>query len=166
VTITHDPMPARSERLAGLRPGAVQRADRLDPAVHATEVTEFRRSTAGPALAGSEVLRLQRLAGNRVVAFALSRDPDRRVQRFGSEEHRVLGDAATGTATIDLDIGDQTAPLTQGDLVALSGDYFGSPAEILALAGTGDGKAQIRWRASRRCTAATLESSATPPRRP
>jgi hypothetical protein len=70
---------------------------------------------------------------------------DLKLQRFGSDEHRLLGDAASGGAAADLDIGDPQNPLTHGDLVALSGDYFSSPAEIMRLAGTEAGRAEIRW---------------------
>ncbi len=105
------------------------------------------RVTPGSA---ASVLNLQRSAGNKAVGRILTRTAPGKgekqpVQRFGSDEHRQLGDAAAGGATINLDIGDPQSPLTQGDLVALSGDYFGSPAEIMSLANDDAGKAQIRW---------------------
>lgn len=95
---------------------------------------------------------LQQLVGNRAVTAMLQRIPDGRrrpaevsqVQRFASDEHRILGDAGSSGATVDLDIGDPAHPLSHGELVALSGDYFASPAEIMNLAASGAGKAQIR----------------------
>jgi hypothetical protein len=108
---------------------------------------------ARPAQSPGDLIGLQRSAGNRAVARTLpfsSQQPSSShqpfsVQRFGSEEHRQLGDAGSGGASVDLDIGDPAHPLTHGDMVALSGDYFGSPQEIMTLAGSENGKAQLRW---------------------
>jgi hypothetical protein len=66
------------------------------------------------------------------------------IHRFGSEEHRQLGDAASGDATLAIDLGDGTQ-LTYGELVALAGDYFGSVEQLRALAASDEGKAELRW---------------------
>jgi len=69
------------------------------------------------------------------------------IQRFGSDEHRDIGNAASGGATLDLDIGDAAHPFAYGELVALAGDYFESIAQIREFAqpGNPEGQAQIRW---------------------
>jgi hypothetical protein len=80
------------------------------------------------------LLSLQASAGNRATTAAIRGGETRErpvVQRFGSEEHRSLGDEATGGASYDVG---SRAPgvagfpgslaLSHGDLVALSGDYF------------------------------------------
>lgn len=96
-------------------------------------------------LAASALQHLQRLAGNSAVGELLARRPAPEVQRFGSEEHRQIGAAGSGDATVTIDIGDPANPLTHGELVALSGDYFRSPDEIMQLSQSAEGKAQIRW---------------------
>ena len=55
------------------------------------------------------------------------------IQRFASDEHRDLGVAASGGATLDIDLGDGDK-LTYGEMVALAGDYFGSLDELRRLA--------------------------------
>lgn len=70
------------------------------------------------------------------------------VQRFGSKEHRDIGDeAALGERMLTLDIGDPQQPLTYGQIVALAGDYFESIEEMRSLADpkNPEGQAQIRW---------------------
>lgn len=65
------------------------------------------------------------------------------VQRFAEHEHRDLGNTATGSATYD--IGGAGAPLvlTHGDIVMLSGDWFG-PQELFVMAARpGNGGAGI-----------------------
>jgi hypothetical protein len=72
------------------------------------------------------ILALQTTAGNAATSSLV------RVQRFGSLEHKSLGDTPTGSA--EYEIGGAPAPgastynstfrLTHGDIVALTGDYF------------------------------------------
>jgi hypothetical protein len=104
---------------------------------------------------------LQRGAGNRAVAGLLSPpllspSAGPAVQRFGSREHRQIGDTvAAGTVgsgqttsprSTSLRYGDgPTEVLTYGEVVALSGDYFGSLAEMETLAADPAGREQIRY---------------------
>ncbi len=109
---------------------------------------------------------LQRGAGNRAVTGLLSPSDRPAVQRFGSREHRQIGDTAVagtavagtvvagtvvaGTAgarqTTNLRYGDGPAEvLTYGEVVALSGDYFGSLSEMETLAAGAAGREQIRY---------------------
>jgi hypothetical protein len=69
---------------------------------------------------------------------------DSLLQRFGSEEHRQLGEEASGGATVDIDLGDGTR-LTYGEMVALAGDFFESIEEMRTLASTPAGQAELRW---------------------
>lgn len=56
------------------------------------------------------------------------------IQRFGSREHRSLGDTATGRMLVN--VGGESSSsrfeLTHGDVIALSGDYF-LPDELMRL---------------------------------
>lgn len=64
-----------------------------------------------------EVLAVQQAAGNRATAAAL--------QRFVSTEHKLLGDVPTGArGVLPITLADRQVTLTQGDVVALSGDWF------------------------------------------
>ncbi len=55
------------------------------------------------------------------------------IQRFASEEHQKLGNAATGKAQYNLGDPQNKFELTHGDIVALSGDVF-MPEELFKLA--------------------------------
>ncbi len=105
----------------------------------------------------SSVLHMQQAVGNaqvsrfvgerwgvRPLPLVHSPAPGEAIQRFGSEEHRQLGAEASGNATTDIDLGDGTH-LTYGEMVALAGDFFGSLAEIQALAATPAGQEELRW---------------------
>jgi hypothetical protein len=91
-------------------------------------------------------------AGRRLLAHELAhvvqqgRAP-RALRRFGSTEHKELGDDASRGANSDINVGTERAPeyLTFGDVVALAGDYFGSLEEMRSLARTPQGRAQIAW---------------------
>ncbi len=120
-------------------PGGIAVSDPADP---------FERAagrTADDVIAG-------RPAGTQAMAapstFAASSDTAMPVvQRFGSKEHQLIGDEATGGETMNLDIGDPQQPLSYGQLLALAGDYFQSVEEIRSLADpkNPEGQAQIRW---------------------
>ena len=88
-------------------------------------------------------------AGQRLLAHELTHvvqqaaAPTPWVGRFASPEHRDLGDAGSGHAQTDVDIGGHF--LSYGEMVALAGDYFGSLAEVRSLALTPDGRDQLKW---------------------
>ncbi len=65
------------------------------------------------------------------------------IQRFGSDEHRQIGDSASGGAATDILLDDGTH-LSYGEMVAM-GDFFGSLDEIRRLAATPAGQAEVRW---------------------
>lgn len=90
---------------------------------------------------------LQRGAGNRAVTGLLSPPDGPAVQRFGSREHRQIGDAAAGAGqATGVRYGENPAEvLTYGEVVALSGDYFGSLSEMETLAADAAGREQIRY---------------------
>lgn len=69
------------------------------------------------------------------------------LRRFASYEHKDLGTEASGGARSDINIGTDAAPeyLTFGEVVALSGDYFGSLEEMRLLAQTPEGRQKLRW---------------------
>jgi hypothetical protein len=69
------------------------------------------------------------------------------VHRFGSDEHVQIGDASAGTGQgTSLRYGDgPTEVLRFGEVIALSGDYFESLAEMEGLSGTPAGRQQIRY---------------------
>jgi hypothetical protein len=110
------------------------------------------------ALGAGHLLALQRVAGNGAVHRLLhpsrgrpeasgqraSRPTIDVAQRWGTEEHRQLGEGANLGEDTDIDIGGGTM-LTYGEMVGLAGDYFQSIGEIRALAGTPAGREQLRW---------------------
>ncbi len=51
------------------------------------------------------------------------------IQRFASEEHTRIGDMTVGTSQT-IDIGTEVGPISYGEMIALSGDYFESVAEL------------------------------------
>jgi len=69
------------------------------------------------------------------------------IHRFVGEEHRQIGEAGSGKATTDLNIGTDAAPelLTYGEMVAVAADYFESLDQMRTLAATQNGRDQIRW---------------------
>ncbi|MGI8792610.1 MAG: hypothetical protein ACR2H3_05450 [Acidimicrobiales bacterium] len=100
----------------------------LGPArMPAVALTKSGRTTAKEKAADHPILDLQRAAGNRSVARLLA------VQRFGSAEHKMMGDVGSGTSQVTLAPG---LEVSFGDLTALAGDYFGSPEQLKKLAGT------------------------------
>jgi hypothetical protein len=103
----------------------------MAPATPARPGTDHQlRSLSGRNGLASSVQTLQLTAGNAATSNFV-RDLAL-VQRFGSTEHKGLGDAPTGSAEYDL--GGAPEPgassynasfkLTHGDIVALTGDYF------------------------------------------
>ena len=50
-------------------------------------------------------------------------------EEFGGDEHKAIGDRASGNAQTDIMYGSPPRPLSFGDVVALAGDYFGSYSE-------------------------------------
>ena len=86
-------------------------------------------------------------SGTRPGLPVMGRVPPGTVCRFGSDEHKALGDVAFAGASSDIDIGTAGAHdyLSSGDVVALVGDYFASTADLRALARTDAGRDQIRW---------------------
>jgi hypothetical protein len=64
------------------------------------------------------------------------------VQRFETNEHKLMGDEGSGGATIKLN---DELTVTFGDITALAGDFFGSVGQIRSLAKVqGDGKNRPR----------------------
>jgi len=63
------------------------------------------------------------------------------VQRFASEEHQSLGDAATSSATYNIGTATDKVELTHGDIIALSGDVF-MPEDLFRLAAIPGNKGQ------------------------
>jgi hypothetical protein len=57
------------------------------------------------------------------------------VQRFEEHEHRSLGNAATGSASYDLGPANAPLRLTHGEIIMLTGDWFG-PTELFLYAMT------------------------------
>jgi hypothetical protein len=120
-------------------PGGIAVSDPADP---------FERAagrTAADVLAGRPVGGQEMIAPSIVAASSDTAMPV--VQRFGSKEHQLIGDEATGGETMSLDIGDPQQPLSYGQVLALAGDYFQSVEEIRSLADpkNPEGQAQIRW---------------------
>lgn len=110
-------------------------------------------AAASVALQAEHVLALQQTVGNRAVQRLLdpialrpqtSHSAASAVQRWETEEHRQLGEAAALGEGTDIDIGGGTR-LTYGEMVGLAGDYFASMAEVRELAGTPAGQEQLRW---------------------
>lgn len=66
-------------------------------------------------------------------------------QGFSGSEHAALGNAATGNEPIFEMVLDDGSTLSFGDMVALAGDLFGSVNEMRHLAGTPEGRLEIRW---------------------
>ncbi len=66
------------------------------------------------------------------------------VQCFSGEEHKRMGDAATGGEEIE-EFSRKDFSLSFGDLVLLAGDMFDSPHQIAKLAETEAGQAELRW---------------------
>ena len=69
------------------------------------------------------------------------------LRRFGSAEHKSLGEEASKGTISDINIGTDQAPdfLSFGEVVALSGDYFGSIEALRTMASTQGGRQKIRW---------------------
>lgn len=78
----------------------------------------------------SQLLALQRQAGNRAVTAAITY-AGASLQRFGEPEHKAMGDAGSANAGMSLPGG---LRVTFGDVTALAGDYFGSVEQLQALA--------------------------------
>ena len=81
--------------------------------------------------------------------------PSSTIQRFGSLEHKLLGDLGSGGKMTDINIGTDAAPelLSYGDMVALAGDHFKSIEQIRKLTESQAGKDEIRyarWKALRK----------------
>jgi hypothetical protein len=143
-----------------LRPTSpkVQRGASPDP-VRKSPST-YWQSDAAPNLGANpahfqtrHILALQQTVGNRAVQRLLdpilarpqkSHSAASAVQRWGTEEHRRLGEGAAIGEGTDIDIGGGTR-LTYGEMVGLAGDYFASMAEVRELAGTPAGQEQLRW---------------------
>jgi hypothetical protein len=66
------------------------------------------------------------------------------IYRFGSTEHRDLGDAASGGQKLGSKL-DDGSQITFGEMVALAGDYFESYDQIKALLATPEGQLECRW---------------------
>jgi hypothetical protein len=100
-----------------------------------TTRTPHRPTYAGTPQLGhmaGQLLALQRSAGNQAVSRMVT------VQRFGTQEHKLMGDKGSGVGRVVLAPG---LEVSFGDVTALAGDYFGSVAQIQALARTkGDGR--------------------------
>lgn len=88
-------------------------------------------SQVKPGLA--DVVGLQHSAGNRAVSWLLS-NPGPPVQRFDTPEHLRLGDNGTPAAQAEQVLLASDFSLTYGEMIAMSGDYFGSLAEMETLA--------------------------------
>jgi hypothetical protein len=110
------------------------------------------RPTGAPASART-IAPAAAAAGNRAFARLVGRGPTDSAKkqgrrsgllRFGSEEHRQLGERASGGATLDITL-DDGSPLTYGQMVSLAGDYFGSLGEMQKLLESDEGKKQIRY---------------------
>ncbi len=69
------------------------------------------------------------------------------IQRFGSLEHKMLGDQGSNGKISDINIGTDAAPemLSYGDVVALAGDHFKSIDQMRALARDQSGRDEIRY---------------------
>ena len=64
---------------------------------------------------------------------------------FAATEHMLLGNAASGNEIVtEIRFKDGTA-LSFGEVVALSGDFVGSVAELRQLAATPEGQDELRW---------------------
>ncbi len=113
------------------RRAAAERTSARRFAAQQVSATDAVRPT-GPGL----LLGLQRQVGNRAVRAAFAPPPT--AQRFVGKEHKQLGDS-TGR-TVDLGNG---VVLSWGDLVALSGDEYGSIDDLLADTKTDVGKQRL-----------------------
>ncbi len=67
-------------------------------------------------------------------------------QFFSGEEHKRMGDAATGNEVVeDLSQERDGFSLSFGDIVLLAGDMFANPEDIRKLARTKEGQKEIQW---------------------
>jgi hypothetical protein len=66
-------------------------------------------------------------------------------EQFTGIEHKTIGDAGSGGAKSILMYGAPPRQLTFGDVVALSGDYFGEYSEMTGLSATAAGRMQLAW---------------------
>lgn len=66
------------------------------------------------------------------------------IQFFGADEHRDLGNDASGGRMLDITL-DDGSKLSFGDMVMLAQDLFGSLEEMTTLASTKAGQLEIRW---------------------
>lgn len=85
-----------------------------------------------------------------------------------SHEHRAIGDAATGTAMVNLagESSGEALWLTFGDVVALSGDFFppGSLFDLAAAPGSGGTRVDTRDEIVGALKVATVDEAVTDPR--
>jgi hypothetical protein len=98
---------------------------------------------------GSPVVALQRVVGNRRTGLLLRRAAaqHRGLQRFVEEEHRQLGQEASGGEWTNINYGTDTNPLylTFGETVMM-GDWFASLQQIRDLERQGqNGRDEIAW---------------------
>ncbi|GEM_PF-917331 len=138
--ITHIFQQASGPVAGAPMPGGIAVSDPADHFEHAA------RRTADDVIAGRPATMQGAIAPSAIAASPAAGMPA--VQRFGSKEHQLIGDEATGgELMLTMDIGDPEHPLTYGQMVALAGDYFQSVEEIRALADpkNPEGQAQIRW---------------------
>lgn len=84
---------------------------------------------------------LQQAAGNRAVQrlLAATRPAELRLQRWSAHEHVTLGDA--GGTVVDLGHG---FVLTQGEIVALAGDHYGTFDQMMAEVESHEGRARLK----------------------
>ena len=82
------------------------------------------------------------------------------LEEFGGDEHKAIGDRASGNVPTDIMYGSPPRPLSFGDVVALAGDYFDSYSELVDCARTPEGRIQLAW-ARWKCLG--LDASEEPP---
>lgn len=78
-------------------------------------------------------------------AFPTESSYDAASEQFTGIEHKTIGDAGSGGAKSILMYGEPPRQLTFGDVVALSGDYFGEYSEMTGLSITQAGRRQLAW---------------------
>jgi Domain of unknown function (DUF4157) len=97
---------------------------------------EDEADRAGQAASRGEPAQLS--GGGAAAGVAMAKLASQPIQRFGSQEHKSLGDNATGTASYNVGgAASDSFQLTHGDLIALNGDYFLAGPGTTAAGGRG-----------------------------
>ncbi len=84
------------------------------------------------------------------------------IQCFGGDEHRDMGDEASGGRKLNFPL-DDGSTLSFGDMVMLSQDLFGSLDEMQNMAKTKEGQLEIRWARWWSRSASRADRGAEPP---